>query len=213
MSEATEPIHGEAGPGRWHYGYSIPRRWFRLPLDAGARAAQVAVQFDAQLGDTRMAANRGEWLAMLDGYATDAVAAGAVDAAVLLDIVDRMIVTAQLMVQIVDRVRPGDEDAELLAVTGELIAPRSNDLRERRLGWVDLPAGRAVHVRAVVDAQARVAPTEHDRGNAVLVDQYWIPVPGHRHVLVIGLSSPHLALEDLLAKTTAAIADSVTLTG
>jgi hypothetical protein len=193
---------------RWQYTYDIPRRWFRLSLGNGEEAADMGAQFDEQLGDTWLAGQRPAMLRLIDGYAADAKAAGAVEAAVMLDVVEGMAVTSQFMVQIVERVRPDDLEAELHAISAQLIVPRPNDLRERRVGWVDLPAGRAVHVAAVVEA-----PAEDERGAVVLVDQYWIPVPEHRQTLVVGLTSPHLALEDQLGRTIAAIAESVSLTG
>lgn len=177
----------------WDFAISFPDRWFLRDPDDETRRQSTESAVDAYLARGTEAPVDRSWLVgmLLDAAAADD-AAGALIAATMWDVADGVEVLARIRVFPGDRLEPDDLEAELKALEARLAEPAPDDLGERQVEVVELPAGRAVVLRMLAESPPAAGGDTYVLETA----QYWLPVPGVPESIVIDGSTPNLPLVD-----------------
>jgi hypothetical protein len=168
-----------------------PGPWLRLDLDPRTRSGSLARLVGDRLGDpagddTETALARRELTATLRAFARDAAAGGAVHAAMLLDVVGGIPVTATVTASYATLPAGGSGDRVAAAL----------DTDAGELERVALRLGPGY--RLVAQGTSTVGPT--------LLVQYAVALPGQDVALLLSFGSPQVANADALLRLFDAIA-------
>jgi len=167
-----------------------PGPWLRLDLDPRTRSGSLARLVGDRLGDPAAddadtARARRELTATLRAFARDAAAAGAVHAAMLLDVVAGIPVTATVTASY----------ATLPAGSGDRVADA-----------LDGDAGELAPVALGLGAGYRLVAQGTSAVGPALLVQYAVAVPGQDVALLLSFGSPQMANVDALLRLFDAIA-------
>jgi hypothetical protein len=174
------------------FSVAIPEAWFVPDLDTADAEGAAAALVDDRLADR---ADLRRWrqpmVETLTTFIEESNEREATDAALFLDVVDGLPLTASIQVMIASG-RPDAAGEGERGCDGER-AP--GDVRDRRVRSVTLPGGPATRIACARESVA-------DDGAPGLIVEYvehWFPVPGReRSVLVLG-ETPHLAFAGEIA--------------
>jgi hypothetical protein len=191
----------------WDFNLLVPQAWYVYDPDPDRWVESTAREVDERIRHRPALAPVRQWLIdLLVGFWRDAHAFDALTAATLYEPGEPAALAANLTVVFGRRQAPGSVTAEIDTLLASLTAAKGNDVGQRDIVTVDLPAGRAVRLRAL---------TRTDEGGGepdeVLIDlvQHWVPVPGHRAMIVLSGTTPCLDLADDLAAVFDGIAESL----
>lgn len=183
---------------------AVPATWIELDLDPATRTESFARLVEARgLAAQAAGVAPGDLVAMLEGVAARARAAGAVYAAVYSDVIDGIQVSASLIASVVDGQGPPPPPGTDAAAVARGLVPMlagSGPAEVRTL-----PAGPAVRVRTSLDAPVPgggTAPVDNVR--------YAVPLPGLDRLALLEFSTPSLDLSDAFAGLFDAIAATLT---
>jgi hypothetical protein len=172
----------------WDFGLTVPPGWYLYDPDPDTRLDSTLKAVDSRIEAVpEVAPARQALVDVVLGLWRDADDQGALAAAVLWEPAPRAAVAASLTVLAFSD-GPGTIEALLAGAS----AATGLDVGPREAAPVELPAGAAVRVRCL----RRSGPDDD-----LLVDvvEHWVPVPGHRDVLLLRGSTPCLDLGDELA--------------
>ena len=172
----------------WDFALTVPPGWYLYDpdpkgrLDTTTRAVDRRIEAVPELAPARQAL-----VDMLLGFWQDADGQGALAAALLWEPAPTAAVAANLTVL---AFRDGPSTVEELLAGAA--AATDLDVRPRESALIERAAGPAVRVRCL----RRSGPDDD-----LLVDvvEHWVPVPGHREVLLLRGSTPCLDVADELA--------------
>jgi hypothetical protein len=198
---------GEGDPGTVEIRVMTPASWIDLDLDPATRAESIDRLLDERAaagGIDVDPAQRAELAGLLERTAADAQAKGGIFASVFSDVFEGRPVSATLIVSLVagEGGEPGEEvdRAGLAADLREVLADGAQS------EVVQLPAGPAVRTRGHIEVPVGPAGS---RTFTVESIQYFVPLPGATHLVLLSFSTPILALADAFAELFDAIAGTL----
>jgi hypothetical protein len=195
--DRASPASGTGTTAALRLGVVTPATWFDLDLDPSTRAASMAGLVESRAAGGGVGpAERAELVRLLESTAAAAEAQGAVYAALYSDVLEGRPVSASLVISIVEgRAGPppplGTDRAAVAEGVSRLLAG-AGAVEVR-----DLPGGPAVRVRKRI--QAQVAPGEGPVAEVENV-QWFVPLPGGRHLALLSFSTPTLGLAEALGE-------------
>lgn len=177
--------------GPTSYAIALPEGWFRLDLDPATQRASVeALVEDRVARSPGLAPRRRELRRMLLAEARAAAEAGAVDAAMLSEVVEGLAVTAALTVSLLDAPTSTDGTGAATLMTG-LAASWG---RGGAVSRVELPNGPAVRLRA-----SQTLPGHQDGEHRVVETvQFFVPTPSEDLFAVLSFSTSTLEVVEEL---------------
>jgi hypothetical protein len=155
-----------------------------------------------------LAEARGEIIERMFGFAGEANEKQAMVAASLWTVVDGTEAAANMMVFSAARDASQSVEDDVARVERELSTPDPDDVKDREVSVVDLPAGKAVRLRVLTKTPSE----DGEAGLVVEVVQYWLPVPDAGHSLIVSCTTPCLVYGDELTAVFDSIAGSLQLT-
>ena len=191
----TPALSTTSGNGAATRGFTLrlPESWYEFDVWRATHTGDLA-----RLVDRRVAAepdleqHRGALLRLLRQLAEDAERKGALLVGAMLETVDDAGMLVASMTVFQTEGAPDEADNTVEAIAGQLtaVAPAEGSSTWRRVGVVELPAGRAVRVAGVETSELG------SRSLDCVVMQTLIPVPGGRGVLDVVLTSPQVELAE-----------------
>ncbi len=176
------------------YRLHVPGGWFVVDLDRDDPAAATALVDEHLKERADLAPYRDAFVGSLETFIGESREREALDAALFLDIVEGLVLTATIQTMLAERDGGGDPGAECARLAATLADPRPGDTRVPDLRLVDLGAGPAVRV-----ANAREAMGTDGPGPVVEYVEHWIPVAGRAETLLVLGETPHLAFASDIA--------------
>lgn len=187
------------------YRLAIPGGWFVVGLEIGDPAAAIRAMVDERLEERAdLTPFRNALIDSLEVFAEESRDREALDAALFLDVVEDMVLTATLQTMLVDRAGGADLRTECTRLATTLAAPRPGDTRLPDVQTITLAATPAVRV-----ANAREAVGDDGPGPVVEYVEHWVPVPGRAKTLLVLGETPHLAFASDIATAFDRIAATV----
>ncbi len=190
----------------WDFSLNIPDGWYVRDPELATRRASTERDVDRQIADDpALAPYREDLVEILLGFWLEADQKSAIIAATVWQIVEHTIVVANLAVLDGERQSPDSVESELAALERNLSRPEENDVGDRDVRLVALPAGRAARLRWLTGTEP------DDDGSTLVLDgvSYWVPVPGRAAMVVLNGSTPCLPFADELAAAFDSIADTL----
>jgi hypothetical protein len=187
------------------YTLLLPSGWFRIDLDPDRRDMAVAALVERQfkgLDDAPLL--KAQVREELGRQAEEGYHNGGIELYLSLQSAGPLTVPGSLLITLATAPHPG------LVPPDELAAHMSGGLADRAVSVAELPAGRAVRVRA------RNVPAPDDpSGNTLPVTSvdWHVPVPGSEAYLLLSFSTPLDPVADQMAELFDAVAHSLTWRG
>jgi hypothetical protein len=181
----------------------VPGAWIEVDLDPATTTGSIG-----RIVDERAQGDRGMLRAKLESATAEAVAQGAVYAALFFDSVGGRAVSASLLVSVIDA--KGDEEAvsdptELAGIRLAIAQGVCSEFGEAEVELRTLGAGPAARVRT----RQPVGERGSGSGPEVEVLQYFIPFPQGDRLAVLTFSTPNVSLGDAFTQVFDAIAGTL----
>jgi hypothetical protein len=183
----------------------VPESWYEFDVWRATRTGDLARSLDARIAETPgLARYRRPLLKMLREAGREAERQGALFCAVMLDPVEnagRLVATAMVF-HTDGAADPRENTVDAIAGQVSAQAPAEGSPEWRQVAIVETPAGRAVRLRGVEDADP-----DASRPQAVVM-QTLLPIPDDGGVVNVVLTSPQVSLAEPMLELFAAISDT-----
>jgi hypothetical protein len=171
----------------------LPTTWYEFDLWRATRSGDLARLVDARVAEhPQLQPYRGDLVEALREVARTAEAQGAVYCASMLEVEERDVLLANLMVFHLDGPQePGRSRVETIASQVPAVAPSAESPVWRQVEIVQTDAGKAVRVQGIDGVTGDGGRTAH-----VVAMHTLVPVPGDQGVLDLVLTSPQVELAE-----------------
>lgn len=190
-------------------GLSVPANWYVVDVDPAMRRKRASEDVTARVASQpELGEFEKDIVETLVGFSEDAEERGAMSCAVLWEPSPYGPTVANLTVLVCEPTAP-TTPAEIDAIVEQLSTPDDTDVGPRTVDTIDLPAGPAVRLRYLREADEEGAPRV-----VFDVTQFWIPLLGRKAqpiTLLVNTVTPSLHAGDRVAEAARRTAESVAL--